>query len=73
MKWHDPRIKFKNLKEGLGQNKLSKREGRSIWKPTVHYTNAKIGQLKADFMGIMVQKESSPLPFSYQSHVEGEK
>jgi len=71
LSWRDARLSFKNLKEGLGQNKLNRRERRAIWKPTVHYTNAKIGQLMEDFMGIMVKKESRALPFSYQSHIEG--
>jgi len=73
LRWQDPRIRFKNLKKGLGQNKLNRKERKSIWKPTVHYTNAKIGQLKDDYLGIMVQKESGPLPFTYQSHIEGKR
>ncbi len=46
-------------------------EFRQIWRPNVVFTNAKIGEMKADPFGLMVKKESRPEPFSYASPVEG--
>jgi len=37
----------------------------------VSLANAKIGQLKSNSLGVMVRRESEPLPFSYETPVEG--
>lgn len=44
----------------------------SIWKPTVTFTNAKIGQLEIEEMGLMVRRETEPEDFTYTSHIEGD-
>lgn len=70
VEWRDHRLKYKNLREGLGQNQLSSEEIERIWQPSVAFTNAKIGQLEIKDLGIMVRREANPLPFSHRSPVE---
>ena len=42
-----------------------------IWKPNVGYTNAKLGRLEKESLGIMVRRESEPQPFDFSSAIEG--
>jgi hypothetical protein len=41
-----------------------------IWQPHVTFTNAKIGQMEVNNLGVMVRRESEPQPYSYASPVE---
>ena len=67
------RLRFKNLRQGLGQNQLTPEEIESIWQPYVAFTNAKIGQNKFTDLGLMVRREAEPQSFSYEDPVEGER
>ena len=60
---------FRNL--GYEQNVLSEQEMQQIWKPNVGYTNAKLGRLEKESLGIMVRRESEPQPFDFSSAIEG--
>ena len=66
------RLRFKNLRQGLGQNQLTPEEIESIWQPYVAFTNAKIGQNKFTDLGLMVRREAEPQKFSYEDPVEGD-
>ena len=56
---------------GYEQNVLSEQEMHQIWKPNVGYTNAKLGRLEKESLGIMVRRESEPQPFDFSSSIEG--
>lgn len=66
------RLRYKNLRQGLGQNHLTPAEIESIWRPDVAFSNAKIGQLEVKDLGLMVKREAKPQSFSYEDPVEGD-
>ncbi|CAB4058009.1 unnamed protein product [Lepeophtheirus salmonis] len=70
LEWKDHRLSFKNLRSGSGQNQLSDREVKRIWKPDVSLNNAKIGTLQCSDLGINVKRENEALPFDYSNNVE---
>ena len=60
-----------NLFLDLEQNLLSDDEMEMIWKPNVGYTNAKIGTIQREHLGVMVRRESEPIEFDFSSAREG--
>ncbi|XP_023331567.1 uncharacterized protein LOC111703755 [Eurytemora carolleeae] len=49
MRWHDPRLKFTDLREDTYLNKLSSNTQARIWSPSIGYSNARvIGGTKVD-------------------------
>ena len=44
-----------------------------IWKPNVGYTNAKLGTIQKENLGVMVRRESKPMEFDFSSAREGIK
>ena len=42
-----------------------------IWKPNVGYTNAKLGTIQKENLGVMVRRESKPMEFDFSSAREG--
>ena len=50
---------------------MSEQEMGQIWRPNVGYTNAKLGRLEKENLGIMVRRESEAQPFDFSSAVEG--
>ena len=57
----------------MEQNLLSDDEIDQIWKPNVGYTNAKLGTIQEQHLGIMVRKESEPQAFDFSYAMEGIK
>ena len=55
----------------MEQNLLSDDEINQIWKPNVGYTNAKLGAIEKEGLGVMVRRECVEQEFDFSSAIEG--
>ncbi|XP_069981222.1 uncharacterized protein [Penaeus vannamei] len=64
--WTDSNLRYKNLKEQEGWNKLSSLEVEKIWSPDVEFLNVNNGELRRLKSGVFVQRlgEADPPVFT---------
>ncbi|XP_071532902.1 uncharacterized protein [Panulirus ornatus] len=62
LSWTDRNLRFKNIKNEEGKNKLSEQEVEKVWTPEVEFLNVNDGQLKLLKSGMYVRQTGEPDP-----------